>query len=159
MPEYAGTAQGEGRRIAVVVARFNETITQKLLEGALDALTRHGVAFDDIDTLWVPGAWEIPFAARRALASDRYDALVALGAVIRGDTPHFDFVAGECARSLAQASAELDFPIAFGVLTCDTMEQAEARAGGVHGNKGWDAALAALEMADLFGRLDAADEG
>jgi 6,7-dimethyl-8-ribityllumazine synthase len=159
MPEYAGTAQGEGRRIAVVVARFNETITQKLLEGALDALTRHGVAFDDIDTLWVPGAWEIPFAARRALASDRYDALVALGAVIRGDTPHFDFVAGECARSLSQASAELDFPIAFGVLTCDTMEQAEARAGGAHGNKGWDAALAALEMADLFGRLDAADEG
>lgn len=159
MPEYAGSAQGEGRRIAVVVARFNETITQKLLEGALDALTRHGVAFDDIDTLWVPGAWEIPFAARRALASDRYDALVALGAVIRGDTPHFDYVAGECARGLAQASAELDFPIAFGVLTCDTMEQAEARAGGAHGNKGWDSALAALEMADLFGRLDAADEG
>lgn len=159
MPEYIGTAAGTGRRIAVVVARFNETITQKLLEGALDALTRHGVAFDDIDTLWVPGAWELPFAARRALSSDRYDALVALGAVIRGDTPHFDFVAGECARALSQASADLDFPIAFGVLTCDTMEQAEARAGGAHGNKGWDAALAALEMADLFGRLDAADEG
>ena len=126
MPEFHGAAEGTGRRIAVVVARFNETITQQLLEGALDALTRHGVAFADIDTLWVPGAWEIPFAARRALASDRYDALVALGAVIRGETPHFDFVAGECARSLSQASAELDFPIAFGVLTCDTMEQAEA---------------------------------
>ncbi|MEP7380066.1 MAG: 6,7-dimethyl-8-ribityllumazine synthase [Gemmatimonadota bacterium] len=159
MPEYSGSAAGAGRRIAIVVARFNETITQKLLDGALDALTRHGAAFDDIDTLWVPGAWELPFAARRALASDRYDALIALGAVIRGDTPHFDFVAGECARSLSQASAELDIPIAFGVLTCDTMEQAEARAGGAHGNKGWDAALAALEMADLFGRLDAADEG
>lgn len=159
MPEYHGSAEGTGRRVAVVVARFNDTITQKLLEGALDALTRHGVAFGDIDTLWVPGAWEIPFAARRALGSDRYDALVALGAVIRGDTPHFDYVAGECARALAQASADLDYPIAFGVLTCDTMEQAEARAGGAHGNKGWDAALAALEMADLFGRLDAADEG
>lgn len=159
MPEYIGTPAGTGRRIAIVVARFNETITQKLLDGALDALTRHGVAFDDIDTLWVPGAWEIPFAARRALASDRYDALIALGAVIRGDTPHFDYVAGECARGLAQASADLDSPIALGVLTCDTMEQAEARTGGDHGNKGWDAALAALEMADLFGRLDAADEG
>ena len=159
MPEYSGSPDGTGRRVAVVVARFNATITQPLLDGALDALTRHGVAFDDIDTLWVPGAWEIPFAARRALASDRYDVLIALGAVIRGDTPHFDYVAGECARGLSQASAELDVPIAFGVLTCDTMEQAEARAGGAHGNKGWDAALAALEMADLFGRLDAADEG
>lgn len=159
MPEYTGSAEGAGRRVAVVVSRFNETITQKLVEGAMDALTRHGVAFDDIDVLWVPGAWEIPFAARRALASDRYDVCVALGAVIRGDTPHFDYVAGECARGLMQASAELDFPIAMGVLTCDTMEQAEARAGGAHGNKGWDAALAALEMADLFGRLDAADEG
>jgi 6,7-dimethyl-8-ribityllumazine synthase len=159
MPEYTGTPSGSGRRIAVVVARFNETITQKLLEGALDALTRHGVAFDDVDVLWVPGAFELPFAARRALASDRYDALVALGAVIRGDTPHFDFVAGECARGLSQASADFDFPVALGVLTCDTMEQAEARAGGAHGNKGWDAAITALEMADLFGRLDAADEG
>lgn len=159
MPEYTGSPTGAGRRIAVVVARFNESITQRLLDGAMDALTRHGIAFEDIDVLWVPGAWEVPFAARRALASDRYDALVALGAVIRGDTPHFEFVAGECARGLAQASADLDFPVAFGVLTCDTMEQAEARAGGTHGNKGWDAALAALEMADLFGRLDAADEG
>ncbi|MDP1857491.1 MAG: 6,7-dimethyl-8-ribityllumazine synthase [Gemmatimonadaceae bacterium] len=159
MPEYTGSPTGAGRRIAVVVARFNEAITQRLLDGAMDALTRHGIAFEDIDVLWVPGAWEVPFAARRALGSDRYDALVALGAVIRGDTPHFDFVAGECARGLAQASADLDFPVAFGVLTCDTMEQAEARAGGAHGNKGWDAALAALEMADLFGRLDAADEG
>ena len=159
MPEYTGSPTGAGRRIAVVVARFNESITQRLLDGAMDALTRHGIAFEDIDVLWVPGAWEVPFAARRALGSDRYDALIALGAVIRGDTPHFDFVAGECARGLAQASADLDFPVAFGVLTCDTMEQAEARAGGTHGNKGWDAALAALEMADLFGRLDAADEG
>ncbi|MCC6928595.1 MAG: 6,7-dimethyl-8-ribityllumazine synthase [Gemmatimonadaceae bacterium] len=159
MPEYTGASEGAHRRIAVVVSRFNETITQRLVEGALDALTRHGVAFDDVDVFWVPGAWELPFAARRVLASDRYDACVALGAVIRGDTPHFDIVANESARGLMQASAELDVPVANGVLTCDTMEQAEARAGGAHGNKGWDAAMAALEMADLFGRLDAADEG
>ena len=159
MPEYTGSPDGAGRRVAIVVSRFNEAITQRLLEGALEACTRHGVAFDDIDVLWVPGAWELPFACRRALASDRYDACLALGAVIRGDTPHFDYVAGQCARGLADASAEFDAPVAFGVLTCDTMEQAEARAGGAHGNKGWDAALAALEMMDLFGRLDAADEG
>lgn len=159
MPEFNGTPTAAGRRFGVVVSRFNESITQKLLDGALDALTRHGGNFDDIDVLWVPGAWELPFAARRALGSDRYDGVIALGAVIRGDTPHFDYVAGECARGLAQASADFDAPIAFGVLTCDTMAQAESRAGGEHGNKGWDAALAAMEMVDLFGRLDAADEG
>ena len=159
MAEFNGTPSGAGRRFAVVVSRFNEGITQRLVEGALDALTRHGTAFEDVDVLWVPGAWELPFAARRTLAADRYDAVIALGAVIRGDTPHFDFVAGEAARGLAQASADYDLPVAFGVLTCDTMEQAEARAGGEHGNKGWDAALAAMEMADLFSRLDAADQG
>ena len=146
-----------GLKERVVVSRFNETITHRLVEGALDALVRHGVAFDDIDVLWVPGAWELPFAVRRAAATERYDCLVALGAVIRGDTPHFDYVAGESSRGLAVASADFDIPIAFGVLTCDTMAQAEARAGGEHGNKGWDAALAAMEMADLFQRLDAAD--
>jgi len=141
-----------------VVSRFNETITQRLLEGALDALVRHGVAFDDVDVFWVPGAWELPAAARRVAASERYDALVALGAVIRGDTPHFDYVAGEASRGLSLASADFDIPIAFGVLTCDTMAQAEARAGGEHGNKGWDAALAALEMADLFDQVDGSAE-
>jgi 6,7-dimethyl-8-ribityllumazine synthase len=141
-----------------VVSRFNETITQRLLEGALDALVRHGVAFDDVDVFWVPGAWELPAAARRVAASERYDALVALGAVIRGDTPHFDYVAGEASRGLSLASADFDLPIAFGVLTCDTMAQAEARAGGEHGNKGWDAALAALEMADLFDQVDGSAE-
>jgi 6,7-dimethyl-8-ribityllumazine synthase len=158
MAEFNGTPSGAGRRFAVVVSRFNEGITQRLTEGALDALTRHGTAFEDVDVLWVPGAWELPFAARRALAADRYDAVIALGAVIRGDTPHFEFVAGEAARGLAQASWDYDLPVALGVLTCDTMEQAEARAGGEHGNKGWDAALAAMEMADLFARLDAADQ-
>jgi len=141
-----------------VVSRFNETITQRLLEGALDALVRHGVAFDDVDVFWVPGAWELPAVARRVAVSERYDMLVALGAVIRGDTPHFDYVAGEASRGLSMASADFDIPIAFGVLTCDTMAQAEARAGGEHGNKGWDAALAALEMADLFDQVDGSAE-
>lgn len=154
MAEFTGEPSGAGRRFAVVASRFNETITQKLVEGAVDALTRHGANFDDVDLVWVPGAWELPAAVRRLLASDRYDAIVAVGAVIRGDTPHFDYVAGEASRGLADASAEFDKPIGFGLLTCDTMEQAEARAGGAHGNKGWDAALAALEMADLFDRLD-----
>ena len=159
MAEFSGVPAGRGRRFAVVASRFNESVTQKLVDGALDALVRHGVAADDVDLVWVPGAWELAAAARRLLGSDRYDALVALGAVVRGGTPHFDFVAGEASRGLATASAEYDVPIGFGLLTCDTMAQAEARAGGAHGNKGWDAALAALEMADLFARLDAADEG
>ena len=158
MPEFSGAPRGQGRRCAVVVSRFNETITQRLLEGALDALVRHGVAFDDVDVLWVPGAWELPYAARRVAATERYDVLVALGAVIRGDTPHFDYVAGEASRGLANASADFDVPVAFGLLTCDTMEQAEARAGGEHGNKGWDAALAGLEMADLFDQVDGTSE-
>jgi len=104
--------------------------------------------------VWVPGAWELPIAARRALASERYAAVVAVGAVIRGETPHFDFVAGEAARGLAQASADFDVPVTLGLLTTDTYEQAEARAGGAHGNKGWDSAMAAMEMADLFEMLD-----
>ena len=154
MPEFTGSPAGSQRRFAIVASRFNEQITTKLLAGALDALKRHGAAPDDIDVVWVPGAWELPVAARRLLATDRYDALVAVGAVVRGETPHFDYVAGEASRGLAQASAEYDRPIGFGVLTCDTMQQAESRAGGDHGNKGWDAALAALEMADLLDRLD-----
>ena len=155
MPEYRGAPAGAGRRWAIVASRFNEDVTARLVEGARDALLRHGAAEANVDLVWVPGAWELPAAARRLLASDRYDALVAVGAVIRGDTPHFDFVAGEASRGLAQAGAEFDRPIGFGLLTCDTMEQAEARAGGAHGNKGWDAAMAALEMADLFTKLDA----
>ena len=159
MAEFTGTPSGQDRRIAVVASRFNDAITSKLADGAMDALVRHGVAADDIDLVWVPGAWELPAAVRRLMAADRYDAVVALGAVIRGDTPHFDYVAGEASRGLAQASAEFDLPLGFGLLTCDTVEQAEARAGGAHGNKGWDAALAALEMVDLLDRLDVPDEG
>jgi 6,7-dimethyl-8-ribityllumazine synthase len=158
MAELSGAPRGEGRRIAVVASRFNESITRALVDGAMDALVRHGTRFDDIDLLWVPGAWELPLAVRGALASERYDAIVALGAVIRGETPHFDYVAGEASRGLSDAATQADIPVGFGLLTCDSMEQAEARAGGVHGNKGWDAALAALEMADLMQQLDVPDE-
>jgi 6,7-dimethyl-8-ribityllumazine synthase len=159
MAEFGGTPSGAHRRFAVVASRFNQSIVEKLVDGALDALVRHGASADDVDVVWVPGAWELPIAARRLLVTERYHALVAVGAVIRGGTPHFDYVAGEASRGLARASTEFDTPIGFGVLTCDNDEQARERAGGAHGNKGWDAALAALEMADLFDRLDAADEG
>ena len=156
MPEFHGLPSGVGRRIVVIASRFNEPIVQKLVDGALEALVKYGVAFDDIDVVWVPGAWELPLTARWLLASERYDGIVAVGAVIRGETAHFDYIAGEASRGLAEASAESETPIGFGVLTCDTDEQAEERSGGAHGNKGWDAALVALEMADLFDRLDAA---
>lgn len=159
MAELSGNPAGAGRRVAVVASRFNETITRALVDGALDALVRHGTSFDDIDVVWVPGAWELPLAVRRAMAADRYDAVVALGAVIRGDTPHFDYVAGEASRGLADAARDSETPVGFGLLTCDTMDQAIARCGGEHGNKGWDAALAALEMIDLLDQLDPADEG
>jgi 6,7-dimethyl-8-ribityllumazine synthase len=159
MADFSGTPSGQGRRVAVVASRFNDAITTKLADAAMDALVRHGVAAADVDLIWVPGAWELPAATRRLMDTERYDAIVAVGAVIRGETPHFDYVAGEAARGLARASAEFDVPVGFGLLTCDTMAQAEARAGGAHGNKGWDAALAALEMADLFDRLDTTHEG
>jgi 6,7-dimethyl-8-ribityllumazine synthase len=159
MAEFNGVPNGEGRRYAVLASRFNNNITTALADGAMDALVRHGCASEDIDVVWVPGAWELPFAARRLAATERYNALVVVGAVIRGGTPHFDYICTEASRGLHDASSEYDIPIGFGLLTCDTMEQAEARAGGEHGNKGWDAAIAALEMSDLFERLDGADEG
>jgi len=157
MPEFQGLPSGAGRRMAVLASRFNEPIVKKLVDGAMRALVEAGVVFEDIDVVWVPGAWELPIAARWLLASERYDALVAVGAVIRGDTAHFDYIAGEASRGLAAASADTETPIGFGVLTCDTDEQAEARAGGAHGNKGYDAAVAALEMVDLLNRLDPGD--
>ena len=158
MAEITGNPVGTGRRLAVVASRFNETITRALVDGALDALVRHGVAFDDIDVVWVPGAWELPIAVRRAMSSERYEGVVALGAVIRGDTPHFDYVAGEASRGLSEASRDSDIPLGFGLLTCDNMEQALARCGGEHGNKGWDAAVAVLEMADLLDQMDFTNE-
>ena len=158
MAEFAGSPSGVGRRVAVVASRFNEPIVKKLVDGALQALLKYGVVLEDIDVVWVPGAWELPVAARWLLASERYDGIVAVGAVIRGETAHFDYIAGEASKGLAAASAESETPIGFGVLTCDTEEQAEARAGGEHGNKGWDAAVATLEMADLVDRLNPDDE-
>ena len=157
MAEFSGLPSGVGRRVAVVASRFNEPIVKKLVDGALEALLKYGVVFEDIDVVWVPGAWELPLAARWLLASERYDGIVALGAVIRGDTAHFDYIAGEASKGLAQASVDSETPIGFGVLTTDTDEQAEERAGGAHGNKGWDAAVAMLEMADLVDRLNPDD--
>ena len=157
MAELAGTPDGAGRRIAVVASRFNEDIVKKLVDGALDALVKHGVQYDDIDVVWVPGAWELPVAARWLLTTERYDGVVAVGAVIRGDTAHFDYIAGEASRGLAAASVDTETPIGFGVLTCDNDEQAEARAGGAHRKKGWAAAPATLEMVDLQKPLDPAD--
>jgi 6,7-dimethyl-8-ribityllumazine synthase len=158
MAEFAGLPSGVGRRVAVLASRFNEPIVKKLVDGALEALLKYGVVFEDIDVVWVPGAWELPVTARWLLETERYDGIVAVGAVIRGETAHFDYIAAEASRGLADASAESETPIGFGVLTCDTEEQAEARAGGAHGNKGWDAAVAMLEMADLVDRLNPDDE-
>jgi 6,7-dimethyl-8-ribityllumazine synthase len=157
MPEFAGLPNGVGRRMVVLASRFNEPIVKKLVDGALEALIKYGVVFEDIDVVWVPGAWELPTAARWLLANERYDGLVAVGAVIRGETAHFDYIAGEASRGLSTVSADSETPIGFGVLTCDTDEQAEARAGGAHGNKGWDAAVATLEMIDLHDRLEPED--
>lgn len=158
MAEFSGTPKGAGRRVAIVISRFNESITRKLHDGALDACLKHGVELDNIDVVWVPGAWELPIAVRRVLFAERYDLVVALGAVIRGDTPHFDYVAGEASRGLAAAMEDSDIPVGFGVLTCDNMEQAEARVGGAHGNKGWDVVLAALETADVLDQIEATVE-
>src|SRR5918996_6373328 len=130
MAEFVGTPGGRGRRVAILASRFNESVTRKLADGAIDALVRHGTVSDNIDVVWVPGAWELPAAARRLLASERYDALVVVGAVIRGETPHFDYIAGEASRGLSDASADYDVPVGFALLTTDTTEQAEARAGG-----------------------------
>ena len=142
-------------RFCVVITRFNDFVVEPLLRGALDALKRHGAADKQIEIVRVPGAFDLPVAARKLALSRRYEALIALGAVIRGQTPHFDYVAGECASGLARIALESGVPIAFGVLTTDTMEQAVDRAGGKAGNKGADAALTALEMANLLRRLDA----
>lgn len=141
-------------RIACVVARFNDLVVEPLVRGALDTLKRHGVAEKQIEIVRVPGAFEIPIVVRKLAMSRRYDALIALGAVIRGQTPHFDYIAGECASGISRIALESGVPIAFGVLTTDTVEQAMDRAGGKAGNKGADAALTAIEMANLLRRLE-----
>jgi len=149
-----GTLEGKGLRIAVLLSRFNEFIGEKLLEGALRALALRGVRARDILVVKVPGAFEIPVVARRLAASGRHDAVVCLGAVVRGDTPHFDWVAGEASRGIARASFETGVPVLFGVLTVDTVEQGLDRAGGKQGNKGAEAAEGAIEMARLLQRLE-----
>jgi 6,7-dimethyl-8-ribityllumazine synthase len=141
-------------RFAILASRFNDFIVEPLIRGALDALRRHGVADKQIDIVRVPGAFDIPIVARKLALAHRHEALIALGCVIRGQTPHFDYVAGECAGGIARVALESGVPIAFGVLTTDTAEQAVDRAGGKAGNKGADAALVALEMANLLRRLD-----
>lgn len=141
-------------RFALVAARFNDSIVENLVRGAIDALLRHGASEKQIELIRVPGAFDLPLIVRRAAASRRFDAVIALGAVIRGATPHFDIVAGQCAAGLARASEETGVPVAFGVLTTDTIEQAVERSGTKAGNKGVDAALAALELANLLRRLD-----
>lgn len=159
MIEYNGKLQASDGRIGIVVSRFNETITRQLLAGARDCLVRHGVADDRIEAVWVPGAWEIPLAARALARSGRFSAIVALGAVIRGATPHFDYVAGGVSSGLASVGLETGVPAIFGVLTTDTIEQALERAGTKAGNKGWDAALAALEMVDVLSQVERQGSG
>lgn len=148
-----GNLNAAGLKIAVVCARFNGFITDRLLAGALDALKRSGAAESDIEIVKVPGAWELPLAAQTMAELKKHDAIVALGAVIRGDTPHFDHVAGQASLGLAAVQLETGVPVAFGVLTTHTIEQAIDRAGGKSGNKGYDAAITAIEMADLMRRL------
>jgi 6,7-dimethyl-8-ribityllumazine synthase len=150
-----GDLSARDLRIGIVAARFNDFIVDSLVRGAVDALLRHGATEKDITLVRVPGAWEMPWAVKKMAAGRRYDAVIALGVIIRGATPHFDFVAGECAKGVAQAGLAADVPVAFGVLTTDTIEQALERAGTKAGNKGADAAMAAIEMARLMPRLEA----
>ncbi|MBI5098938.1 MAG: 6,7-dimethyl-8-ribityllumazine synthase [Nitrospirae bacterium] len=153
MKRFEGELQAEGLKFAIIVSRFNEFITGKLLEGAVDALIRHGAAEKNIDIIKVPGSFEIPLVAKKAAQKKSYDAVICLGTIIRGATPHFDYVAAEAAKGIATASMETGIPIAFGVLTTDTIEQAVERAGTKSGNKGWDAAMVAIEMAQLLKKL------
>jgi len=153
MKVYEGKLLAQGLRFGIVISRFNDFICDRLLGGALDALQRSGADQGQIDVFKVPGAFEIPLIAKQAAVSGRYDAVICLGAVIRGATPHFDYVAGEVSKGIASVSLETNTPIAFGVLTTDTLEQAIERAGSKAGNKGWDAAMAAVEMANLIKQL------
>ena len=153
MRTFRGDDQGRRRRFAIVAARFNEVVTAKLVSGAVDCLSSHDVDGEDVDVAWVPGAFELPLAARAFAKAGTYDAVICLGAVIRGETPHFDLVAGQAAEGIRRVAEDTGLPVIFGVLTTDTLEQAVERAGGAHGNKGWDAAMAAIEMASLLDQL------
>ena len=148
-----GKISGEGFRFAIIVSRFNDFICTKLVEGAVDALIRHGASDEQISLIKVPGAFEIPYTAKRLVDSNMYDAIICLGAVIRGSTPHFEYVAAEVSKGVASVGMESKIPVTFGVLTTDNLEQAIERAGAKSGNKGWDAAVAAMEMVNLFAEL------
>lgn len=148
-----GVLKSDGEKFAIVVSRFNEFITNKLISGAVDTLTRHGAAEDDITTVWVPGAFEIPAVAKKLAESEKYDAIVCLGCVIRGATPHFDYVSAEVSKGVAAVGLSSKVPVTFGVLTTDSIEQAIERAGTKAGNKGADAALTAIEMVNLYCQL------
>jgi 6,7-dimethyl-8-ribityllumazine synthase len=150
---FEGSLLGEGLKIGIVVARFNEFLTGKLLSGAKDALLRHGVADEDIDVAWVPGSFEIPVVAQKLAMSKKYDAVVCLGTVIRGATPHFEYIASEVSKGVAKIGLDSGIPVMFGVITADTLEQAIERAGTKAGNKGFDAAVGAIEMANLMKTL------
>ena len=151
---FEGNLVGTGLKIGIVVGRFNEFITSKLLGGAQDALKRHGINEADVDVAWVPGAFEIPLIAQKMAESKKYDAVITLGTVIRGATPHFDYVCNEAAKGVAATSLKSGIPVVFGVLTTDSIEQAIERAGTKAGNKGWDAASAAIEMANLCRNIE-----
>jgi 6,7-dimethyl-8-ribityllumazine synthase len=153
MKIFEGELQAKGLKFCIVISRFNEFITAKLLDGAMDALVRHGAKEEDIDVVKVPGSFEIPVIGRKMALKGMHNAIICLGTVIRGATPHFDYIAAEVSKGIASASMETGVPIAFGVLTCDTIEQAVERAGTKSGNKGWDAALTAIEMAQLMKKL------
>jgi 6,7-dimethyl-8-ribityllumazine synthase len=153
MKVFQGELQAKGLKFAIIVSRFNDFITGKLLDGAVDALIRHGAKEEDVDVVKVPGAFEIPLAAKKVAEKGTYNAVICLGTVIRGATPHFDYVAAEVSKGVAAASLDTGVPIAFGVLTTDTIEQAVERAGTKSGNKGFDAAVTAIEMAQLFKKL------
>jgi 6,7-dimethyl-8-ribityllumazine synthase len=153
MSVFEGDLIGSGLKVGIVVGRFNELLSSRLLGGALDALGRHGVAEDDVDVAWVPGAFEIPMVASRMAVSKKYDAIVALGVVIRGATPHFEYVAAEVSKGVAHVSLKTGVPVMFGIVTADSIEQAVERCGTKQGNKGWDVAVSAIEMANLLKKL------
>lgn len=153
MKTIEGKLIGKGLKFGIVVGRFNEFIVSKLLSGALDALTRHGVDQNDIEVVWVPGAFEIPLIAKKLVNSERFDGIICLGAVIRGATPHFEYVSSEVSKGIAKVSLDSQMPVIFGVLTTDTIEQAIERAGTKAGNKGYEAAVSAIEMANLMKQI------
>jgi 6,7-dimethyl-8-ribityllumazine synthase len=153
MKNFEGELQAKGLKFAIIISRFNDFITKKLHDGAIDALVRHGASEQNIDIIKVPGSFEIPLAAKKIAEKKSHDAVICLGTIIRGATPHFEYIAAEAAKGIATASMETGVPIAFGVLTTDTIEQAVERAGSKSGNKGWDAALVAIEMAQLLKKL------